>query len=154
MIQFSKLKDHDRLHATQWLPKPMDEVFPYFSDAGNLEELTPPWLRFEIRTPRPIEMKQGALIDYRLRLYGIPILWRTEITAWEPNRRFIDEQLKGPYRLWRHEHRFEPQDGGTLVTDTVDFIAPLRALTTPLFVRPDVSKIFNYRFDVLAQRFA
>ncbi len=154
MIEFSKLETHDRLVATQWLPRPVSEVFPFFADAANLEQLTPPWLKFEIRTPQPVQMKVGALIDYRLKLYGLPIGWRTEITAWEPNQRFVDEQIKGPYKLWRHEHRFEPKDGGTLVTDTVDFVAPLRVLSTPLFVKPDVKRIFDFRFRELARRFA
>jgi ligand-binding SRPBCC domain-containing protein len=95
----------NRLTTEIRLPTPLVDVFEFFSDAYNLEEITPPWLHFSVQTPAPIEMKRGALIDYRLRLHGIPIHWRTEITAWEPPFRFVDEQLRGPYRYWRHERR-------------------------------------------------
>ena len=106
------------------LPRPPAEVFPFFADARNLERLTPAWLRFEVLTAGPIEMRPGAAIDYRLRLRGVPIRWRSEITAWEPPFRFVDEQRRGPYRLWVHEHRFEEREGRTLASDHV----PLRGL--------------------------
>ena len=127
------------------VPRPRAEVFAFFADAGNLQELTPPWLRFEVLTPRPIEMRPGALIDYRLRLRLIPIRWRTEITAWEPPRRFVDEQLRGPYRLWIHEHTFEEDGDGTLCGDFVRYAVPFGALANRLLVARDVRKIFAYR---------
>jgi ligand-binding SRPBCC domain-containing protein len=92
------------LETRLFLPRPLEIVFPFFADAGNLEILTPPWLRFEIVTPRPIAMRAGALIEYRLRLHGVPLRWQSEITAWEPPHRFVDEQRRGPYRAWIHEH--------------------------------------------------
>ena len=98
-----------------WLARPRAGVFEFFADAANLERLTPPWLGFEILTPRPIAMRVGALIDYRLRVHRIPLRWRTEITAWEPPVSFVDEQLRGPYRLWHHTHTFTEQAGGTAV---------------------------------------
>ena len=82
------------------------DVFPFFSDADNLERLTPPWLRFQVVTPGPIRLKVGTCIEYRLRIRGVPIRWISEITAWEPPHRFVDRQVRGPYRLWIHEHRF------------------------------------------------
>jgi ligand-binding SRPBCC domain-containing protein len=128
------------------LRRPVAEVFAFFADAGNLERLTPPWLSFEIRTPRPFEMRPGALIDYRLRIRGVPLSWRTEITAWEPPHRFVDEQLKGPYRQWIHEHTFEEQpDGTTLAGDRVRYAVLGGRLVNRLLVERDVRTIFAYR---------
>jgi ligand-binding SRPBCC domain-containing protein len=127
------------------VPRPRAEVFAFFADAGNLQELTPPWLGFEILTPRPIEMAAGTRIDYRLRLRFIPIRWRTRITAWEPPRRFVDEQLRGPYRLWIHEHTLEEDGGGTLCGDFVRYAVPFGALANRLMVARDVRRIFAYR---------
>jgi ligand-binding SRPBCC domain-containing protein len=134
------------LTARLALPRPAAEVFAFFADAGNLELLTPPWLHIEIRTPRPIAMRPGALIDYRLRLRGLPVSWRTAITAWEPPRRFVDEQLRGPYRLWVHEHTFEEQpDGTTLAGDRVRYAVPGGRLVHRLLVARDIRTIFAYR---------
>ncbi|MEI7821836.1 MAG: SRPBCC family protein [Verrucomicrobiota bacterium] len=140
-------------HDEQWLPRPIDEVFPFFADAGNLQHLTPPWIRFKILTPRPIEMRPGALIDYRLRVHGIPLRWRSEITVWEPPFRFVDEQRRGPYQLWVHEHSFQSRDGGTLCRDTVRYAVPFNMLSHRLFVRPDIERIFAFRRGVLMERF-
>jgi ligand-binding SRPBCC domain-containing protein len=127
------------------VPRQRAEVFAFFADAGNLQELTPPWLRFEILTPRPIEMGPGTLIDYRLHLRFIPVRWRTRITVWEPPHRFLDEQLRGPYRLWLHEHTFEEDGDGTLCGDFVRYAVPFGALANRLVVARDVRKIFAYR---------
>jgi ligand-binding SRPBCC domain-containing protein len=101
--------------------RPVSEVFSFCADAGNLDVITPPWLRFQILTPRPMAMRVGAQIDYRLRLRGLPLRWQSEITVWQPPHRFVDEQRRGPYRAWRHEHTFTAQDGGTLVGDRVRY---------------------------------
>ena len=102
-----------------WLPRPREDVFRFFSDAANLDALTPPWLHFQILTP-DVPLRAGARIDYRLRLYGIPIRWQSEISVWEPPHRFVDEQRRGPYRSWVHEHRFTPLAGGrTLAEDQI-----------------------------------
>lgn len=96
-------------------------MFAFFSNPQNLEELTPDWLHFEILTPMPVEMAAGTCIDYRLRWYGIRLRWRSEIAAWEPPGRFVDRQIRGPYRVWIHEHSFADLNGGTLVGDTVEY---------------------------------
>ena len=103
---------HHVLRREQRLPGSPEAVFPFFADAGNLEAITPPWLGFEVVTPRPIEMRAGALIEYRLGLHRLPIAWLTRIEEWEPGVRFVDMQLTGPYRLWHHTHEFAPRRGG------------------------------------------
>jgi len=134
----------------QWLPRPVAEVFPFFADARNLQAITPAWLNFEVLTPGEVEMKPVALIDYKLRVRGIPLRWRTLIREWEPPHRFVDEQLCGPYRQWIHEHTFTEQDGGTLARDKVSYAVPGGALINTLFVRSDVERIFAYRHRKLA----
>jgi hypothetical protein len=141
------------LETRLFLPRPLEIVFPFFADAGNLETITPPWLRFEILTPGPIAMNAGALIAYRLRLHGIPMRWQSEITAWEPPHRFVDEQRRGPYRAWIHEHTFAERDGGTLIGDHVRYAVPGGWLADRLFVRRDVANIFAYRQEKLRELF-
>lgn len=141
------------LSTTAWLPRPVDEVFPFFGDASNLNLLTPPWLHFQILTPPPIEMQAGTLIDYRIRLRGIPMRWRTRISLWEANCRFVDEQLRGPYLEWIHTHTFEPLGGGTLMKDTVRYRVPGGALMNRFFVERDLADIFRYRLDALRNHF-
>ena len=133
------------------VPRPLDEVFEFFSNAANLQTLTPAWMRFRILTPQPIEMAVGKLIDYKLKVHGLPIRWRSEITAWEPNVRFIDELRKGPYTHWHHEHLFESCDDGTRVIDIVHYGVPGGAIVHGLLVRRDIEKIFGYRQKVLKE---
>ena len=139
--------------AEQWLPRPRVEVFPFFAEARNLEELTPPWLKFEVLTPPPIIMKPGLLIDYRIKIHGIPISWRTEIVEWDPPHQFVDTQLSGPYTLWHHTHVFTEREGGTLCEDHVRYRPLGGALMNWLFVRADVKKIFAYRKKRLTELF-
>jgi ligand-binding SRPBCC domain-containing protein len=142
------------LLATEvWLPRRRDEVFPFFAEARNLEQLTPPWLKFEVLTPEPLAMRAGALIDYRIRIHSLPIRWQTEIVAWEPPHRFVDVQLRGPYRLWHHTHTFEEKEGGTLCRDEVRYWPHGGALMNWLFVRRDVERIFQYREEKLRELF-
>ena len=136
-----------------WLARPRAEVFEFLADPANIERLTPPWLGFEILTPRPIAMRVGALIDYRLRVHHIPLRWRTEITAWEPPVSFVDEQLRGPYRLWHHTHTFTEQAGGTAVHDRVRYAVLGGVLVQKLLVERDVRTIFAYREKVLRELF-
>jgi len=136
------------LRSRQWVAAPLEECFAFFSDAANLEALTPPFLNFRILTPLPIEMKTGALIEYRIRLMGVPMPWLTRIDEWTPGRGFVDTQLKGPYARWVHRHTFSPADGGTLVRDEVEYALPLAPLSAPahaLFVRPQLRAIFAWR---------
>lgn len=135
------------------LPKPRAEIFPFFAEARNLETITPPWLRFEVLTPAPIVMRTGALIDYRIRVHGLPIRWRTEIAAWDPPHRFIDVQSSGPYKLWHHTHSFEERGGSTLCRDEVRYSPRGGALMDWLFVRRDVERIFAFRREKLRELF-
>ena len=133
------------LQTELWLPRPQDEVFPFFAEARNLETLTPAWLKFEVLTPAPIAMRPGMPIDYRIRVHGLPIRWRTEIAEWDPPRQFVDRQLRGPYTLWHHTHTFMERDGGTLCLDCVRYRPRGGALINWLFMRRDVERIFQYR---------
>ncbi|MFM8469490.1 MAG: SRPBCC family protein [Limisphaerales bacterium] len=145
-----------RIHEFQcelWLPLPPEELFSFFADAANLDAITPPWLHFQIVTPRPIAMREGSLIDYKLRLRGIPLRWRTLIKEWQPPFRFVDEQVRGPYRRWIHTHTFELRDGGTLARDEVRYAVPLDFLLHAAFVRRDIQKIFAFRQEVLRNKF-
>ncbi|HEY1509204.1 MAG TPA: SRPBCC family protein [Solirubrobacteraceae bacterium] len=143
-----------RLEREQLIDASSDEVFAFYSHARNLEALTPPWLRFEVLTPEPIEMRPGTLIEYRLRLHGLRLRWVSRIEEWEPGRRFVDRQLRGPYRLWRHLHEFDARPEGTLVRDTVDYalaLGPFGDLADAAFVRRDLDRIFDFRRDQIAR---
>jgi hypothetical protein len=144
------------LKSEQRLPGTPAEVFPFFADARNLEAITPSWLSFRVTTPLPVEMRAGALIEYRLRLHGIPIAWLTRIEDWLPGVRFVDQQLAGPYRLWHHTHEFEPDgQGGTVMRDTVRYALPfwpLSEVAHALLVRRDLAAIFEFRRAEVARR--
>jgi ligand-binding SRPBCC domain-containing protein len=144
------------LKREQFLPRPPQAVFPFFGDALNLEAITPPWLGFRVVTPESIDMAPGTLIEYRLRLHGVRLRWRTTIAVWDPPRRFVDVQLSGPYRMWHHTHDFSPtSDGGTVMTDTVRYAmpyGPLGALAHRVLVRRDVERIFDYRAQAVPAR--
>jgi len=137
-----------RIRTDQTLERPLDVVFAFFSDAGNLETITPPELRFEILTPQPIPMAEGTRIEYRLHLFGVPFRWRTRISVWEPGRRFVDEQESGPFGLWIHEHVFDaPTPTSTRIRDEVRYALPLEPfgrIAHPL-VRARLDRIFSYR---------
>jgi ligand-binding SRPBCC domain-containing protein len=136
------------LAFTQQVTRPLAEVFNFFSRAENLEELTPPWLNFKILKAEPQPVQQGTVIHYSLRLHGIPLRWTSEIVEWEPPHRFVDLQLRGPYKLWRHEHRFGARDGGTLISDTINLSLPfgfLGQIAYKVKVQSDVQEIFSFR---------
>jgi len=130
-----------------WLPRPPEELFPFFADAANLDAITPPWLHFHIVTPSPVVMREGTLIDYRLRVRGVPLRWRTRINVWQPPHRFVDEQLRGPYRQWIHTHRFHESDGQTVIEDEVAYrlpVFPLGEIAYPA-IRWQLARVFRYR---------
>jgi ligand-binding SRPBCC domain-containing protein len=135
------------------IPTELEQVFAFFAEASNLEKLTPPWLRFEILTGGPIAMAPGTLIDYRIRWRGIPLRWRTEIEVWEPPHRFVDRQIRGPYRLWRHEHLFVPRNGATSVIDRVEYAPIGGTIAQRVIVARDVERIFAYRHQILRRTF-
>lgn len=136
------------LRRVQWVPQPLDEVFAFFADAGNLEAITPDWLCFRILSPKPVAMRTGARIHYRLHWHGLPLRWLTEIRTWKPPTGFVDVQLRGPYRQWHHTHRFRPTSQGTLIHDVVRYalpLGPLGRLAHAWVVRRDLEAIFDHR---------
>jgi ligand-binding SRPBCC domain-containing protein len=143
------------LERSQRIELPIAATFAFYGDARNLERITPPWLGFEVITPDPIEMGVGTLIEYRLRLHRIPLRWRTRIEAWEPPRRFVDAQVRGPYSLWEHTHEFEADgDSATIIRDRVRYaipFGPFGSLAERLLVRRDLKRIFDYRRDAVAR---
>jgi ligand-binding SRPBCC domain-containing protein len=143
------------LERDQRVKLPIDQAFAFYGDAHNLERITPPLLRFEVTTPRPIEMGVGTLIEYRLRLHRVPVRWRTRIEAWDPPHRFVDAQIKGPYSLWEHTHTFVADGPGTtIIEDRVRYaipFGPLGNLADWLLVRRDLRQIFDYRRDAVAR---
>ena len=150
----AKLKPHVLEFETK-LYGSLEEIFNFFSRAENLDQVTPEDLDFSILTPSPIPAKMGTLIDYRITLMGVPFFWRTLISDWEPPYRFVDQQLKGPYVLWHHEHTFEQKEGYVLMTDRVHYLSPgwiFEPLIDRLFVRPQLDKVWGFRgkrFDEL-----
>jgi len=150
----SKNKSGHHLYSEQVLPLPLAEIFPFYADAANLEAITPPHLKFKITSPQPIKMAKGALIDYSLRLYGLPFKWRSEISEWNPPYNFTDQQLVGPYQYWIHQHLFEETpEGSTKVIDSVEFKAPFHFISKHLVIA-DIHKIFAHREKTLNQLFA
>jgi ligand-binding SRPBCC domain-containing protein len=141
------------LRTSLFVPRQRTEVFAFFAAAENLQRITPPWVDFRIITPLPIDMRAGALIDYRLKVHGLPIRWRTEISAWAPPDGFVDRQIKGPYLRWVHTHQFRDVPGGTAVDDTVDFAVPGGWPIERLFVRRDLRAIFLHRQQAILDAF-
>ena len=142
-----------RLNYGVTLPRHREEVFDFFANAENLELLTPQWLHFSILSPLPVEMKLGAMLEYNIRLRGIPLTWVSQITQWEPPFRFEDIQVRGPYRKWVHRHFFEETANGTLAIDDVRYRVPGGAIVNKLFVAGELKRIFDYRRAKLLELF-
>ena len=146
-----------RLERVQVVPRSIDEVFAFFARAGNLEAITPPWLRFEVLAPEPVAMGAGTLIQYRLRLHGVPLRWTSRIEEWEPGVAFADRQVRGPYRLWHHRHEFTLHGDGTVIRDRVGYALPLGRvgeLAGGWFVHRDLERIFDFRGAAVARLLA
>lgn len=147
------------LTREQWVARPLAEVFPFFEEPESLALITPPRMRFRVLTPSPVEMEQGRIIDYSLRVMGMPVRWRSLISTYDPPHCFVDEQLMGPYSFWHHTHRFDECQGGTRLTDVVRYAlpalmpSPVAAAVHRLQVRPMLEEIFDYRGEQFRQRF-
>lgn len=142
--------------TTLFLPYTVEEIFPFFAEARNLERITPPLLHFKVLSQSTPSITQGTIFDYRLKIRGVPCHWRSLIHEWEENHHFVDCQLKGPYSLWHHLHEFIPQEGGTLMRDRVIYRLPLGRfgdLAAGWFVSRDVRGIFEYREKVIKEIF-
>ena len=144
--------DVGHLHRDIVVSASLGETFAFFADAANLQRITPPWLNFAILEPVPDQMRVGLEIAYRIKLYGFPIPWRARIDVWQPGVCFVDRQIVGPYRWWRHEHRFEAVPDGTRVIDRVDY-APRVGWLSGALVRRDLERIFDYRHEALRRMF-
>ena len=147
----SKRNGVRRYQTEMWVDAPIDKVFEFFSNPANLEQITPPWLKFKMVQPQYLSIGSGTIIDYRLRLHGIPITWQSEITEWNPPYHFTDVQRKGPYRHWVHTHEFNEAGTGTFIRDSVDYKVPGGYLVDRLFVRKDIERIFTYRKSKLRE---
>lgn len=144
------------LRRRAFIRAPLDDVFDFFSDARNLEEITPEWLRFRVVTPAPIEMKAGARIRYRLRIAGVPVRWESCIARWDPGKSFVDRQERGPYRFWVHTHTFQPSGEGVRMEDTVRYalpLGPVGRLAHALWVGGALARIFDYRSQRIQEIF-
>jgi ligand-binding SRPBCC domain-containing protein len=142
------------LEREQRVARPLAEVFEFFARADNLERITPPWLSFGLVSQEPSELRRGTLLQYRLRVHGVPLRWVSEIELWEPGRAFVDRQVRGPYRLWRHQHDFAPIGAQTIVRDRVRYALPLSRLgelAHAVFVRRDLERIFEFRRQAVSQ---
>lgn len=144
------------LNRRQWVAGPLDDVFAFFARPENLAEITPPWLGFALKTPGPLTMRCGLMIDYTVRALGMPTRWKSVIVEYDPPHGFRDVQVVGPYRLWDHRHLFRPEEGGTVIKDFVVYeppLGPLGALLDAVIIRRQLAAIFEYRRGRIEERF-
>ena len=143
-------------YKEQFVPSDLDTVFEFFSRPENLEKITPSSMGFNIITPTPIDMKEGAIIDYTVKIMAVPMRWRTMITSYKKNEYFVDEQLKGPYSYWYHKHTFKEVEGGVLIIDEITYALPIQAfrlIVHPVLIKPQLNQIFNFRFQTIKDKF-
>jgi ligand-binding SRPBCC domain-containing protein len=143
-----------QLHHTQLIKKRLPEVFSFFENPANLAIITPPQLGFKILTPTPLQMGKGTLIDYTVRIMGLPVRWTSLISEYDPPHKFVDVQLKGPYSFWHHAHLFKEHAEGTLIEDRVDYCLPFGLLgrwVNKLVVARQLQSIFDYRQIVISR---
>ena len=143
-------------YKEQFVPSDLDTVFEFFSRPENLEKITPSSMGFNIITPTPIDMKEGTIIDYTVKIKGVPMRWRTMITSYKKNEYFVDEQLKGPYSYWHHKHTFKEVEGGVLIIDEITYALPIQAfrlIVHPVLIKPQLNQIFNFRFQTIKDKF-
>jgi ligand-binding SRPBCC domain-containing protein len=136
------------LHRRQWVPHPLETVFEFFERPENLVLITPPWLGLRLRTPGPLTMRAGLVIDYHVRVLGVTTRWRSLIADYDPPHAFCDVQVVGPYRRWSHRHRFHHEDGGTAIEDLIVYeppLGPLGDVLDALVIRRQLAAIFEYR---------
>jgi uncharacterized protein len=155
-VSISSEGGHTTLRCDQWVPQPLENVFAFFADAYNLEQITPPFLRFSVRSMSTPAIQRRTEISYNLRLHGLPISWTSRIEEWEPPYRFTDVQIRGPFRLWHHHHEFASERGGTCLRDTVHYKAPFAWIQRILrlsWVDRDLERIFRYRQQIIERRF-
>lgn len=146
-----------RLEREQWIPGSLEDVFAFFSVAENLARITPAEMGFHILSPLPIEMRVDTIIEYRIRIAGVPLRWRSRISVWEPPHRFTDVQERGPYALWEHTHSFAPEGDGVRMRDVVEYrlpLGPLGRIVHALAVRRMLGGIFDHRARVIGEVFA
>lgn len=151
-----EINGEELMYCEQFVPVEISKVFPFFADAYNLEAITPPQLNFHIEKMSTEQIQKGTLIDYRLKIHGVPAKWRTLISAWQENELFVDEQLKGPYQQWHHTHEFKALGAGTVLIDRVRYRLPMGFIGfffASYFVRKDVVKIFNFRKQFVSDQF-
>lgn len=144
------------INTTQFIEKPLETVFNFFSKPENLERITPENLSFKVLTPTPIKMEKGALIDYTIRIVVVPIHWRTYISKYDPPYEFVDEQVKGPYAFWHHTHTFKEVDGGVEINDKVKYAIPMGILGRfmhAVYIKNNLKKIFSHRKAVIENVF-
>ena len=156
IVSFLRQPKNYTFYKEQFVPSDLDTVFEFFSRPENLEKITPSSMGFNIITPTPIDMKEGAIIDYTVKIMGVPMRWRTMITSYKKNEYFVDEQLKGPYSYWHHKHTFKEVEGGVLIIDEITYALPFQAfrlIVHPVLIKPQLNQIFNFRFQTIKDKF-
>jgi uncharacterized protein len=153
----AEMQGYQVYEADQWVQRPIESVFEFFSAAENLERITPPWLNFHVVGKSTTSIQNGTLIDYNLKIKGVPVRWQSRIEQWEPPHKFVDTQIRGPYKYWHHLHTFETVRNGTWLHDRVHYRVPMGGLGQAVLgwqIRKDVETIFSFRTKTIREMFA